>query len=124
MLFNILTFVTFFPLEKVRNIPIHIAEAFGRSAAFNKAVPAVYMIYCYMAVPFVVFVVGTNDNLIFLNVILVVCFIATPAALWWKFVRPGAAKFHGLFVYDGEDTTTPDEDDALNTPYLQLGETA
>jgi sodium-dependent phosphate cotransporter len=124
LLFNILTFVTFFPLEKVRNIPIHIAEAFGRSAAFNKAVPAVYMIYCYMAVPLVVFIVGMYDNLVFLNVFLVVCFIATPIALWWKFVRPGAAKFHGLFVYDGEDTTTPDEDDALNTPYLQLGETA
>ena len=101
LIFNVLTFLAFFPIQRLRNIPIGLAKALGKAAAFHKAVPIMYMIYCYMFVPGIVFAVGMSEAHI-LNTSLAFFFIALPGILWWKFIWPRSTMYDNIFNYDEE----------------------
>ena len=121
LFFNLFTFVTFFPIEKIRNVPLGIAKQFGKAAAVNKSIPFMYMGYCYILSPAILFFCGFHNGG-FLSWILLPFICIIPFGLWRKFIYNQAAEIE--IDFENRNTSSieggNEEEEEEDNSYTQI----
>jgi solute carrier family 34 (sodium-dependent phosphate cotransporter) len=99
--FNICTFLLWFPVKRMRQVPVDIALEFGRACAVNRKIPVMYLCYCYILAPAIIFGAGIHESPVFGIVAFTVLF-AIPIGLWTKYLRPVKLGY-GVFELEPEN---------------------
>tara|TARA_B100000519_G_C14257080_1_gene445582 strand:+ start:125 stop:1687 length:1563 start_codon:yes stop_codon:yes gene_type:complete len=58
LLFNIIGILVVYPFERLRNIPLFLAEKMSDLAAENKMVPIIYLLIVFFLIPFLIIMLG------------------------------------------------------------------
>ena len=85
-MFNICTFLLWFPVKRMRQVPVDIALEFGRACAVNRKIPVMYLGYCYILAPAIIFGAGIHESPVF-GIIAFTVLFAIPIGLWAKYLR-------------------------------------
>ena len=58
LLFNIIGILVVYPFERLRNIPLFLAEKMSHLAVENKMVPIIYLLIVFFLIPFLIIMLG------------------------------------------------------------------
>lgn len=101
--FNIFGIIIWYPVPRMRRVPIAMAKSLGKATRWWRGFPFLYLAVVFFALPLILLgisslLVGGETSLITLGSILVIAIAFTLAKfLWWWFKKDGAAKTQANF---------------------------
>ncbi|KAL7531607.1 hypothetical protein ACHAWF_003848 [Thalassiosira exigua] len=101
--FNIFGIIIWYPVPRMRRVPIAMAKALGKATRWWRRFPFLYLAVVFFALPLILLgisslFVGGETSLITLGSILVIAIAFMLAKfLWWWFKKDGAAKTQANF---------------------------